>query len=267
MRPLADLQRALFRAIAGAHDDAGTTAAGFAVLGEIRGDERLSPRGRLDVYASMYCARLIDALREDYPRVAALLGPERFGEVAHAYVAAHPSTHPSLRWFGEHFAAFLARDGSAELPPYVADLARLEWARLAVFDAPDAPMLDLDALRRLPPDAWTTLRLRLVPALELIDVAWPVHRIWAAIEAGAPFDATGVGEVHLRVWRQRDGVFQAAMDEAERIALATVAAGETFGALCERVATVTKPEESAAMAGSLVLRWIEDGILAALPTA
>lgn len=267
MRPLASLQIAFLSAIAGAHDHTGATAADLPVLDEIRGDDRLSSVGRLDVYARMYCARLVEALAEDFPRLAALLGPEPFGDVAHAYFAAHPSTHPSLRWLGRHFAAFLGGSEHDVLPPCGPDLARLEWARLAVFDAPEVDPLDLDALRRVSPDAWTMLRLRLVPAVEIFAVDWPVHRIWDAIESGAALEQFGAGETHLRVWRQGDRVFQSAMDEVERAALASIAAGEAFGELCERVAKVTTAETAAATAGSLVLRWIEDGILAALPSA
>jgi hypothetical protein len=50
--------------------------------------------------------------------------------------------------------------------------------------APDAELLDFDTLRRLPPDSWANLRLRLAPAVEVLRVAWPVHKIW---EAGSAF--------------------------------------------------------------------------------
>jgi hypothetical protein len=265
MRPLAELERELLRAITGAHDHAGATAVDVPVLDEIRGDARLSAVGRLDVYARMYCARLVDALREDYPRLAALLGVEAFGDVAHAYVEVHPSTHPSLRWFGRHVADFLARADRDDVPPFAADLARLEWTRLAVFDAADGDLLDLPSLRAVAPEAWPILRLRLAPAVEVLTLAWPAHRIWEAAGTDVPMGAFEPAETHLRVWRQGDRVFQAAMDVTERAALASVAAGETFGELCERVATVVGPDGAAVTAGALVLRWVEDSILAASP--
>src|SRR5262245_41797708 len=99
MLPLPDLQRAFFHAVSAGHDD----AAAPELLAAIRGDERLAASERLAVYARMYCARLVDVLREDYPRVAAVLGNDDFADLTHAYLAAHPSTHPSLRWFGRSF--------------------------------------------------------------------------------------------------------------------------------------------------------------------
>jgi hypothetical protein len=221
----------------------------------------LGPAARLEIYARMYCARLIDVLAEDYPRVAAILGPDAFGAVAHAYVTAHRSIHPSLRWFGRGFSDFLAADTAAAHPEFVPDLARLEWARLGVFDAADALLLDVETLRRLPPAEWPRMRLRLVPALEILVVAWPVHRIWAADDAGVPIGDWVREDARLRVWRQDDRVFQASMDAVERVALESVQTAGDFAAMCDALATVVPPGEVASTAAQLVLRWIADGLL------
>ena len=82
----------------------------------------------------MYAARLVDVLREDYARVAHVLGDARFGDVASAYLAALPSRHPSVRWIGDRFPAFAAGRPEAAAWPWLGDLARLEWLRGEVFD-------------------------------------------------------------------------------------------------------------------------------------
>src|SRR4051812_11219845 len=97
MLALRDLEREFFRAVTAPSSPDATLQA------EIVGDDRLDAGARLGVYARMYGARLIDVLFEDYPRVAALVGQDRFTGLARQYVAAHPSTHPSLRWFGRRF--------------------------------------------------------------------------------------------------------------------------------------------------------------------
>ena len=61
----------------------------------------------------------------------------------------------------------------------------------------------------LPPDAWASLRLALVPAVEVLRVSWPVHRIWEAGESGAPSTGWQPAETWLRVWRQVYKVYQA----------------------------------------------------------
>jgi hypothetical protein len=259
MLRLPDLQRRFFRGITRPH---GSEHGDGALAGEIREHGPLGSMDRLGIYARMYCARLVDVLREDYPRVASILGAEGFAAVAHDYVEAQLSTHPSLRWFGHGLADFLAARADRNQTDFVADLARLEWSRLDVFDAADAELLDVAALRCLPADAWGSLRLQFVPAFQVLHVAWPVHLIWEAAESGgggpwAPADTW------LRVWRQGDQVFQAGLDEVERTALGHVQAGDDFGALCAGLASIVAEEAVAATAGALVLRWIEDGVLRA----
>ena len=50
--------------------------------------------------------RLRDVLREDFPGVAALLGPEQFDEVVSGYLAAFPSRWPSVRHLGHSLSEF-----------------------------------------------------------------------------------------------------------------------------------------------------------------
>src|SRR5205085_1788581 len=97
MLRLPDLQRAFFDGIARSHDVAEEAFAASTLAGEIAGRGALGGAERLAIYARMYCGRLVEALREDFPRVAVVLGAERFDAVAHAYIAACPSAHPSLR--------------------------------------------------------------------------------------------------------------------------------------------------------------------------
>jgi len=63
----------------------------------------LSPVERLRIYASMYPLRTVEALRSDYPALAALLGEERFDALVREYVAAHPSARNALAWRDEPF--------------------------------------------------------------------------------------------------------------------------------------------------------------------
>lgn len=255
MPRLRELQELFYGAITRGHADGADVG---ALVGEIRDQGPLAAADRIDIYARMYCARLIEALGEDYPRVAAILGPEAFTAAAHRYVEERGSTHPSLRWFGQSFGEFLARSEPDGHPPYIADLARLEWARLEVFDAADADVLQVDDLRQLPAEQWPTLRFAVVPALTVTQVMWPVHRIWDDPESAAEGEP---GERWLRVWRRDDQVFQSPMDPAERCALDHVRQGHDFTALCAGLATVVPADEAARTAGELVLRWIEDALL------
>jgi hypothetical protein len=134
--------------------------------------------------------------------------------------------------------------------------------RLDVFDAPDAALLTMDELRRIPPQEWGDLRFRLIPAFGLLESRWPVHEIWAAEGDRRPCDWRPAA-VSLRVWRQGFLVCQAAMDDIERTALACARDATPFGELCEQLGRTFSRAEAARQAGALVLRWLEDGLLAA----
>jgi hypothetical protein len=231
-----------------------------ALLDAVCDTPPLAARDRLGIYAGMYIARLVEALEEDFPRVAAILGTERFGALARGYLARHPSAHPSIRHVGRAFAEFAAANPPPGAPPWLGDLARLEWARLDVFDAPDARALTLADLRAVAPEAWGDLRFRPVPAFAILRLDWPADRAWAAEPGDVP--ALAPEPTALRLWRDGFVVFHAPLDAREDAALAALVAGEPFAAICERFAELP-PEEAAATAGALLVGWVEDGILAA----
>jgi hypothetical protein len=67
----------------------------------------------------------------------------------------------------------------------------------------------------------------------------------------------------IRVWREGFAVSHASMGQAERRAFAALRLGASFAAICEAAAAVGVSEETAAAeVGGLLLRWIEDGIVA-----
>jgi hypothetical protein len=261
---LRDLQERFLTSIAAAPGSSASRCFDPALLRLVAGADQLGPAARLDVYAQMYWMRLHDVLCEDFPRVAAILGAERFGAVVRRYLARHPSTHPSVRHVGGCFAEFLAEIPETKRWPFLSDLARLEWSRLAVFDAPDAPALHLDDLRAIAPDEWPRLTLEMVPAVRSERFAWPVHDLWATVDE-RPDEPAHPADTHLRIWRDGFRVYQASMDACERRAFESVGAGESFATMCAALESPAGgPEEAARQAAQLVLRWVEDGFVACL---
>jgi hypothetical protein len=256
---LREIQTRFLRSVATAPGPAASRSFDATLLRLIDGDARQNA-DRLDVYAQMYWMRLAAVLREDYPRVAAILGEDELSAIVRAYLARFPSTHPSVRYVGDRFADFLAECDHTTPRPFLPDLARLEWARLAVFDAADAPALRIEDLHAIPASEWPEVALRPIPALRILRSCWPIHELWS--DHDGPDVLVPRAETHLRIWRQDAAVYQAPMDACERRALESVVSGEPFAATCAALETIVgDPERAAREAAQLVLRWVEDGIL------
>lgn len=263
MLSLRDLQSRFFYSIARPVRSESEKWQGFdpLLVQTIQTQGQLGPQDRLDIYAQMYCARLLDALLEDFPRVAAIVGKDRFRDLGRAYLRHYPSTQPSLKYLGVHFAEFLATQTVGATLPFLCDLARLERIRVDVFDAPDSDVLRLDDLQDIPAGAWATIRFRVIPALTTLTCAWPVQRVWKE-ESFTSSDEFEPTPTVLRVWRQDFAVYQAGMDVVEQAALKAMQAGESFATVCEVIEPLVTTDDVSTTVGSLLLRWIEDGIIA-----
>jgi hypothetical protein len=151
----------------------------------VAGNDRLSPIEQAEIYREQYWLRHQDALADDFPGLCYLLGEKRFEALARDYFRCFPPQ------------SFTLRDVGIDLPKYIAqlepatfqqrdlahDMARLEWAFVACFDAPDAPCLRLEDVQSISPDDWSRAHLSLVPSLTLLTLNYPVHDLRTAIKA------------------------------------------------------------------------------------
>ena len=82
--------------------------------------------------------------------------------------------------FGARLPEFLAEFEPAATLPYLADVARLEWARQVAYHAAEQPPLDATELARLPEHRLPGLRLVMRAGATLLHSPHPVHAIWRA---------------------------------------------------------------------------------------
>jgi len=226
-------------------------------------NDRASAKDRVSVYAYMYRARVAEALESQFPKLARLLGCEEFAGLSFAYVTDHPSRRPSLRHLGTHLPDWLEQ--KRPRAPWLADLARLEWARTDVFDVRDEQVLTIDDLRAWPQEEFMSLPLKLIAAHRIVTVDYAVADFWKQIgDDGGPDVADEsedpAGE-SLLVWRQDASVYHRIIGQAERGVLELVVQGATFGGLCESLPSWRTPEEGSVQAFSWLWSWTTDGLL------
>jgi len=118
------------------------------------------PTVRLAVYRNNVVSSLIDAVADTFPVTQELVGEAFFRAMASVFVRQHPPRSRVLAHYGGAFADFVDGFEPARSVPYLADVARLERARVFAYHAADADPLtaerlgvamssgeDLDALR------------------------------------------------------------------------------------------------------------------------
>src|SRR5258707_6473995 len=119
MSTLLELQMRLRRAVLG-----GDTA---EIVSAIQGDG-LDAAARLGIYRHHAFTTLGDALQGTFPVVCRLVDKRFFAYAAHEYLREHPPHSRYLVEYGADFADFLAGFVPCQDMPYLADVARFEWA-------------------------------------------------------------------------------------------------------------------------------------------
>jgi hypothetical protein len=219
-------------------------------------DHKLSAEGRLDVYANMYFYRLKDALLSDFPKVAKIVGDDRFHNLVTDFLLVHPSKHWSLRYLGEPFPGFLKGHRESQEFPWLPDLAALEWAWGDAFQAENSPVLDRESLAALGPDQWADVRFQLALGVHLVEAAWDLDALWedTALVPAQKRQA-------LLVYREDDmAAFHVVPDE-DVPALKALLAGKTFAEVCEAALQSDDMDASAQHAARILGELFAKGLV------
>jgi hypothetical protein len=236
------------------------TPPAFAIAGGAAGAERVA------IYRRTIDANYRNALGATYPVVQRLVGPGFFHAAVDAFARMRPSRSGDLNEYGDAFGDFLAEYAPAAGLPYLADVARVEWAIDEANRAPDstaAPDVALAALAAVPAEQLPALRLRVVASCRLIASGYPVLRIWQVNQADFRGDlrvALDAGPDHLRIRREPPGVALERIMHGEFAWLSALQRQAPLAAAIERAqqADATFDLESA------LHRFIGDGTIAGI---
>ncbi|MFZ5790496.1 MAG: putative DNA-binding domain-containing protein [Pseudomonadota bacterium] len=231
----------------------------------IRNGAGASKAAMLGIYRHAYGARLVEVLRNDFPKLHLMLGDEAFGTLARAYLAGHPSTYRSVRWLGSALPDFLTTEPPYRNRPALAQMAAFQWAQTMAFDSADAAPVTANDLARIPAEAWGSLRLRLHPSINRVALSESVVEAWARLargEAAPPFILSP--PITWLVWRRRFTVHYRALSLEEDAALACAAAGNDFATICAEVALMVGEGRAALRAAELLHGWLATELVSGL---
>lgn len=140
------------------------------------------PATRLAVHRNNFVSSLVDSLEETVPVVRELVGEHFFRAMAAEYVRASPPRSRVLSRYGDSLPDFIEGFPPAQSLPYLADMARLELARMRAYHAADAESLDPARLSQhfAVLSAVIEPQLELHPSFSALRSRYAVHSLWAA---------------------------------------------------------------------------------------
>jgi hypothetical protein len=207
---------------------------------------------RLDIYRNTICSGLIRALRVTYPAVARLVGEEFFDGAADLFIRAHLPRAACLDQYGDEFADFLRDFAPAVSLPYLAEVARLEWAVNGALHAADEPPLELAQLAAIPPEDQGRVRFRAHPSVRLLRLDYPVDGIWRAVlnrdDAALAALDLAAGPAFLLVERNETGIEVVRLQEPAWYFLEALCGSEPLQAAMEAAGDI---DASSALAAHL----------------
>lgn len=217
---------------------------------------RLSPVEQVAIYREQFWLRHIGAMKEDFVTIDHLLGEEGFRAVCERYFAVHPPRSFTLRDLGDRFADFVKRTEPWASDPLVHACARLEWAFVEAFDAPDAPPLDSRSLADAPEDAWGRARITLHPSVQRVALSHPAQLYRRDVRDEKNPERPAAVPTYVVVYRGPEKLMYIDLEPLAFQLLERLGCGEPLAGACERAAVAAGVVDSSELE-SKVGAWFQ----------
>ncbi len=234
------------------------------ILSQIAPAPRAERETLLSVYQHAYIARLVEALAEEYEKLAAFLGDDQYNAMACAYIKAHPSQSPNMRWLGQWLPEFLRTNNPYRETLTLAELATLERALNDAFDGEDASRLQLSELARVAADDWPALTFEAHPTVQRFNHVTNACDIWRALHSErTPPEPNERNEIsNLIAYRSEFTANFRQMSSIEASLWDVAATGAHFADICEHAEALEDTGEPAQLVAGFLKAWIDAGLIA-----
>ena len=136
-----------------------------------------NPEDRLEIYRRHHRESFRRHLRGRYPTVEWLLGTDRFVQLADITLQRRPPRAPSMAEYGAQLIDVISTGGE-NLPPYLADVARLDWHLGSVSVALARQPLAITSLAGIDPLHVAQMPFSLQPGLAFVASDWPIDELF-----------------------------------------------------------------------------------------
>jgi hypothetical protein len=183
---------------------------------------------------------LVDTLTRTFARTGRWMEVPDLAAIVRRFVVARPPKDEGLALYGADLPGFLAEQPELASRPWLAELARLEWAVHRLRQAPEVPELSASRIAALPPRVLRVMVLRIRPSFLVFASRWPVVALFDGVpdEEERPIRPEPV-QLLLRRDHER-GLVRTMLAPARFLFLREIAAGSTLG-LAAYTATAADP--------------------------
>lgn len=223
----------------------------------------MSSAERIGVYHGMYLMRMEEALGTDYPVIRYHLGEHSFAALVREYVQRYPSTSYTLNRLGDHLPQFLRDRPNWPQAGFLHDLARLELAMTEVFDEEESPVLGVEELEAVPPEAWEAARLRPIAAFRLLSFRHAVIPSLVAYHEDRPSPNPRRRASWVALYRRDYSVLRLELGRADYDLLCALVEGTPLGEALATAAASKSPRQQAKVFGWF-RTWISAGLFTAI---
>lgn len=227
--------------------------------GHVRQSARgMSPAERVEVYREQFRLRHLKNLADDYPTLAWTIGgAEAFATLVTEYLEAHPPRTWDLQRLGMDMPSFVSSHARLGVDERACDAARLDWAFMEIFDAPDTAPFDPSVLASTPEDRWPSAHIELLSALRLVAMQSALQEARDALKRGDEPVSPPRAETRVVVWRDAACFLRSVRVEHGAFdLLARLRDGEALGDACESAAHGAGEDPSAF--GERVGPWFQE---------
>jgi len=141
-------------------------------------DGRRAGNPLLAVYRNTSFKGAIDALADNYPTIATILGDNGFFALAAEFVTELPPESPVLAAYGARFPDWLEAQSIALALPYLSGVAQIDRLRTETHLAAEGKALDPAELAAVSAEQWSASAATLHPATRFGWFTVPAPSIW-----------------------------------------------------------------------------------------
>ena len=201
-------------------------------------------QSRFNIYRNNVVASLSAALADTFPVVVRLVGLDFFNASARAFIRQQSNRSPLLTWIGADFPDFIAAFEHTASMPWLADVARIEFARLQALHAANTIEMNHDVLQALVqkplslPDTGVFFR----EGLAVLTSPFSAYSIWFAHQDHSDISQINVSQAEAcLIYRNGHNVVTTILTASQAVFITALLRAKTFGE-AQKLARADDPE-------------------------